>query len=193
MTASGTASIKVKNVLSDNPIRWLVVGGALLIAAIAIGATFMVENFRERALNNSKRELENTVLLLSRHFDQQLEDFGTVQDDLMAFMHSVGIDNVEHYKRRMSSPDIHLMLKAKLSALSYVGAINIFDADGVLINSSASWPIPALSVADRGYFKTFKTEPNSPTMLIEPVYSRITAAWTIVIARKVTGSHGEFL
>ena len=30
-------------------------------------------------------------------------------------------------------------------------------------------------------------------MLIEPVYSRITGAWTTVIARKVTGPNGEFL
>ena len=30
-------------------------------------------------------------------------------------------------------------------------------------------------------------------MLVEPVYSRITGAWTTVIARKVTGPKGEFL
>ena len=65
----------------------------LLIAAIAIGATIMAGNFRDRALDNSKRELENTVLLLSRHFDQQLEDFGAVQNDLIAYMRSTGVDS----------------------------------------------------------------------------------------------------
>ena len=30
-------------------------------------------------------------------------------------------------------------------------------------------------------------------MLVEPVYSRITGAWTTVLARKVTGPNGEFL
>jgi len=193
MTANGTATFNVKASVSDNPIRWLVAGGALLIAAIAIGATVMVGNFRERALDNSKRELENTVLLLSRHFDQQLEDFGAVQNDLIAYVQSNAIDSAEHYKRRMSSPDIHLMLKAKLSALSYVGGINVFDADGVLINSSSLWPVPAISIADRPYFKAFKNDPQSPNMLIEPVYSRITGAWTTVIARKITGPRGEFL
>src|SRR5664280_2120007 len=99
----------------------------------------MVATFRERALDNSKREMENTVLLLSRHFDQQLEDFGAVQNDLIAFMQSTGIDSAERFRRRMSSADIHLMLNAKLSALSYVGGITIFDADGMLINGSSSW------------------------------------------------------
>ena len=191
MTANGTASFNVK--ASNNPIRWLVLGGLLLIAAIAIGTTVMVGSFRERALDNSTRELENTVLLLARHFDQQLDDFGAVQKDLIAYMQSSGIDSVENFRRRMSSPDIHLMLKAKLSALSYVGGINIFDADGVLINGSSVWPVPPVRVADRPYFVAFKSDPQSPSMLVEPVYSRITGAWTTVIARKITGPNGEFL
>ena len=112
----------------------------LLIAAIAIGATVMAGNFRERALRNSERELENTVLLLARHFDQQLEDFQVVQKDLIAYMRASGISTVENYKRRMSGHDIHLMLKSKIEALSYVGGVNVFDAEGNLINASAAWP-----------------------------------------------------
>src|SRR5438105_1816684 len=163
------------------------------VAAIAIGATIMAGNFRERALRSSERELENTVLLLARHFDQQLEDFQVVQKDLIAFMRSSGIATVENYKRRMSSHDIHLMLKSKIEALSYVGGINIFDAEGNLINASAIWPVPPVNSADRAFFKTFKSGPQSPEMLVEPVYSRITGAWTTVIARKITGPKGEFL
>src|ERR1700730_13793206 len=121
MTANGTASSNIQASVRVGPIRWLIVGGAFLIAATMIGTTIMAGNFRERALNNSKRELENTVLLLSRHFDQQLDDFGAVQNDLIAYMRSSGVDSIERYKYRMSSPEIHLMLRAKLSALSYVG------------------------------------------------------------------------
>jgi len=43
--------------MRGGPIRWLILGGMLLIAAIAIGATVMAGNFRERALRNSEREL----------------------------------------------------------------------------------------------------------------------------------------
>jgi diguanylate cyclase (GGDEF)-like protein len=193
MLSVGTASFKMTSVLRGGPIRWLILGGTLLIAAIAIGATVMAGNFRERALHNSERELENTVLLLARHFDQQLEDFEVVEKDLIAFMRSSGIATTENYRRRMSSEEIHLMLRSKMDALAYVGGINVFDADGILINASAAWPVPSVSVADRAYFKTFKSDPKSPDMLIEPVYSRITGVWTTVIARKITGPNGEFL
>jgi diguanylate cyclase (GGDEF)-like protein len=132
-------------------------------------------------------------LLLARHFDQQLEDFGAIQEDLAGYVQSSGIDDSEHYRRRMSSPDIHLMLKSKIGALSYVGAVNLFDADGVLINSSSLWPVPAINVADRDYFKTFKSDPNAPSLLVEPVHSRITGVWTTILARKLTGRNGELL
>src|SRR4051794_25502868 len=170
MASTGSTSFRIASAFRGGPIRWLILGGTLLIAAIAIGATVMAGNFRERALRNSERELENTVLLLARHFDQQLEDFEVVQKDLIAFMRSGGITTTENYKRRMSTEDIHLMLKSKMDALSYVGGINVFDADGKLINSSAAWPVPSISVADRAYFKTFKSSAQSPTVVIEPVY-----------------------
>ncbi len=193
MTEQPTALLNFPRSVSGNPIRWLIIGGGFLIAAIAIGAAVMAGNFRERALDNSKRELENTVLLLSRHFDQQLTDFQAIQEGLVAYVTSAAIETSEQYRRRMSSPDIHLMLKTKLAALSYVGPVNVFDSEGMLINSSSVWPVPAVSVADRAYFKRFKSGPNSPSLLVEPVHSRVTGNWTTILARKLTGSNGEFL
>jgi hypothetical protein len=95
-------SFRIASAFRGGPIRWLILGGTLLIAAIAIGATVMAGNFRERALRNSERELENTVLLLARHFDQQLEDFQVVQKDLIAFMRSSGIRD----RRELQASDV---------------------------------------------------------------------------------------
>jgi diguanylate cyclase (GGDEF)-like protein/PAS domain S-box-containing protein len=193
MVSTGTTPFRFASAIRGGPIRWLIVGGMLLIAAIAIGATLMASDFRERALRNSERELDNSVLLLARHFDQQLEDFEVVQKDLIAFMRSNGIATAENYKHRMSTHEIHLMLKSKIEALSYVGGINVFDAEGALINASAAWPVPSVNAADRNYFKAFRFDPQSPERLVEPVHSRITGVWTTAIVRKVTGSNGEFL
>src|SRR3954447_17925995 len=102
MASTNTISFRIASAFRGGPIRWLILGGVLLIAAIAIGATIMASNFRERALRNSERELENTVLLLARHFDQQLEDFEVVQKDLITFVRFSLIATTEHFRRRMS-------------------------------------------------------------------------------------------
>ncbi len=175
------------------PIRWLVIGGLLLIGSIAIGAAIMAANSLERALRGSERELENTVLLLARHFDQQFQDFGAIQHDISDFVRSAGIDSADGFRRRMSGDDIHAMLKARVGALSYVGALNVFDAQGNLINSSTVWPVPSVNIADRSFFRTLKNDARSPDILVEAVHSRVTRAWTTVILRRLTGPSGEFL
>src|ERR1700716_2594767 len=86
MVSTRIRSFKLASAFRGGPIRWLILGGILLISAIAIGATLMAGNFRERALRNSERALEKTLLLLARHFDQQLGDFEVVQKDLITFM-----------------------------------------------------------------------------------------------------------
>jgi diguanylate cyclase (GGDEF)-like protein len=191
-----TDSIEVQRAglpIRRGPIRGLVIGGVLLIVAIALGTAFMVDSFRQRALENSARELESTVLMLARHFDQQFEDFEVVQNDILSYVHLAGIRTGDDYRRAMSGNDVHQLLKTKISAMSYVGGINLFDADGRLINTSEAWPTPAIDVADRDYFKAFKSGPQSPTVLVQPVHSRVTGAWTIVVARKLVGANGELL
>src|ERR1700759_1734506 len=185
--AAGTSPVR------RSPIHWLILCGVLLIAAIVVGTAMMVGNFRERALSSSERELENTVLLLARHFDQQLGDAEVIQNSLVEYIYTAGIGTPEDYRRRMASEDVHLMLKAKLSALSYVGGVNLFDADGRLINASGGWPVPEGSVAAPAYLRVFTPMPQPPPVLIEPVYARLPGAWTTIIARKVTGTDGAFL
>jgi diguanylate cyclase (GGDEF)-like protein len=173
-------------------IPWHILGGLLLIAAIAIGTAIMVGNFRDRALANSARELENTTLLLARHFDQQLEEFGVVQNQLVTYMRSAGISSNEAYRRQMSGQDMHAMLQIMSNGSSDVAGVNIFDSSGTLINSS-TWPLPNINIADRAYFKAFESKLAASSTLIELLKSRITGVSTALISREMTGPHGEFL
>ncbi|MDR3483628.1 MAG: EAL domain-containing protein [Bradyrhizobium sp.] len=183
----------VKRFVSGNPIRWLILGGALLIAAITIGTTIMAGNFRERALSSAERELENTVLLLARHFDRQLSDFIVVQEDIAAQIRSVGITSPVDFKAQMSTFETHEALKAKVGGHSDVAGANVFDSDGMLINSSESWPPPDIKIADRAYFRAFKSGPSASPVSIELVRGRFSKDWATVIAYKITGPNGEFL
>ncbi|MGX4771615.1 bifunctional diguanylate cyclase/phosphodiesterase [Bradyrhizobium guangdongense] len=177
----------------SGPIRWLVVGGTLLIAAIAVGAVLMAQNFRERALRNSGRELENTVLLLAHHFDQQLQDFAVIQRDFVDHVRAIGVADADDYRKRLAGQDTHRMLRSKIEALPDIGGVNVIDDEGNVINSSMTWPSPKVNVADRAYFRTFKYDPQAPDVLIEPLHSRISGQWTILIVRKIVGPNGEFL
>jgi diguanylate cyclase (GGDEF)-like protein/PAS domain S-box-containing protein len=176
-----------------DPVLWLVLCGCFLIASIVIGTAITVLSFRERALNNSERELENTVLLLARHFDRELHDFEAIQSDVVRRIELSGIASPETFARQMSGEEFHRNLQGTVGALSDVAGINVFDANGQLINSSQSWPVPAISIADRSYFKDFAADDRSPVVLLALVNSHFTGGWTTVVARKVVGPDGRFL
>src|SRR5258708_26402032 len=96
------AGSSVRSIFHGGRIQWLVLGGALLIAAIAISTAVMVGSFRERALLNGERELENTVMLLARHFDQELEQLDLVQEGMVEYIHSAGLTSLPALERPMS-------------------------------------------------------------------------------------------
>jgi len=175
-----------------NPIRSLILCGVFLISAIAVGTSIMVYGFRERALQNSTRELENTVLLLARHFDQQFDDFEVVQQDIINQLHLGRINSAEDFKREMSSEHAHQMLKSKIGALAYMGNLTLLDSEGNLINWSRGWPVPEVNFADRSYFLALKSS-TSPEKYLDAVHSRMTGHWTTVLSRRLVGRSGEFL
>ncbi|MDE1934979.1 EAL domain-containing protein [Bradyrhizobium sp.] len=192
MTADGTGSFNLKAFLSSGPIRSLIFGGAFLIAAIAVGTAFMVGNFRERALKANQRELENTVQLITRHFDQQLEDFTIVLKDIAARLHASGISS-EILGGQLSTLAWHEELRTKVGAYSDAAGISVFDAEGNLVNSSEVWPVPDVKIADRTYFKTLKSGGASTPIEIELVRGRVfSGGWAIIMAQRLTGPNGEF-
>jgi diguanylate cyclase (GGDEF)-like protein/PAS domain S-box-containing protein len=176
-----------------NPILWLVICGILLIVAIAIGTAIMARNSRDHAIESSKRELENTVLLLARHFDQQLDDAEVPLVDLIEQIHQAGIVSPDDFRRQMSTPEMHLRLKEKVSRASKIAGVNIYDADGVLINSSETSAVPYVRIDDRAYFKALKSSPEVAQPQIELVHSRFSGKWKTLLARRVDGQNGEFL
>jgi diguanylate cyclase (GGDEF)-like protein len=176
-----------------DPIRWLVACGIVLVATIAVGTAMTISNFRERALASSERELQNTVLLLARHFDQQLDDLQVPLDDLIAQMRVVGVVSPDDFRREMSTHEMHLLMKAKVNGASEIAGINVYDADGILINSSVVPVVPYVNIADRAYYKALKSTSDINDCEIEMVRSRFSGGWRTVIARKVTGPNGEFL
>ena len=98
-----------------NPLNLLILGGILLIAAIAIGTSFTIVNFRQRALLNSERELQNTVLLLTRHFDRELGYGDAILQDLVQRMKRAGFTTPETFRQQISREDAHVSLQTLVS------------------------------------------------------------------------------
>ena len=175
------------------PVLWLTLCGGLLVAAIFVGTIMMAGEFRERALTNNERELENTVLLLTRHFEQQFEDSDTIAADVISRLQISGIASAEDFRERIASSESHEILGSKAGVLSYLGDISIYDSNGDMINWSRPLPAPAINISGRAYFKTLKSNPRSEEILTEAVQRLFNSHLNTVIAHRLKGKDGIFL
>ncbi|WP_315766321.1 MULTISPECIES: EAL domain-containing protein [unclassified Bradyrhizobium] len=176
-----------------DPVRWLIACGCLLIGAIIVGTLVMADGFRSRALDNGGRELENTALLLTRHFEQQFNDAETVARDLIDRMHLSDIATSDTFRAQMSGGAIRELLQSEGNGLSYMGDLTIVDADGHIINWSGPTPAPSINLAERNYFKTLKTNPSPDQVVIETIRSYVTGRWSVLVAHRLSGKDGVFL
>jgi diguanylate cyclase (GGDEF)-like protein len=174
------------------PLTWLIVGGFVLMAATAVGTALTVDRFRQNAIETGRDGLESAVRLLARHFDREFEDFAVLQKSIIAELESHGIESADKFRSEMGTLAVHEVLRARASGWSDVAGANVFDADGVLINSSKRWPVDDISVADRDYFNRLKNDPAAQEE-VAVVSGRFGIGPAIVFARRVSGPHGEFL
>lgn len=174
------------------PLPWLIAGGVVLMAATAVGTALTVDRFRQNAIENGREGLESAVLLLARHFDRQFEDFSVLQKSIVAELEGAGLQSAEIFRSEMATLAVHESLRSKASGWSDVAGANVFDASGLLINSSMRWPVADVDISDRAYFNRLKND-ASLVEEIEVVSTRFGGMKAIVFARRISSTHGEFL
>src|SRR5947209_4925632 len=80
---------------TSRPVRYLLLGGALIITAVAVGTAVMVDNFRDRALADTQRELKNTALILAGEIDRKFQAIELIEASLSERIQSLQISSSE--------------------------------------------------------------------------------------------------
>ena len=173
-------------------IQWLVLCGAALVFAIALGTAYFAMQFRERALDIAEREQDKTALLLSRHFDQQIGDLQHVYNEVIAGMQAGAGETAGEFEKTMSTLAAHEMLSTKLAALPKPNGLHLYNAAGKLINATEIWPVPDVSIADLNYFKELASG-TTRDVIVEPVTDKATGLLTTVFACKIVNRRGEIV
>jgi diguanylate cyclase (GGDEF)-like protein len=177
----------------SRPVAWLLACGVLLAVLIALDTAVMLSSLRDKALADAKRELSNISLVLSEQVDRSFQAVELVQTNLLERLEASSLSGSEEFHRLMSGRDVHLMLRDRISGLSYIDSIAIFGARGDLVNFSRYWPIPPINIAELEHFSVLKADPKLASHLGRPVHNRSTGTWTIYLARKLQTADGRFL
>jgi diguanylate cyclase (GGDEF)-like protein len=174
-------------------IRSIIVFGIVLIAAIIAATGFMLLNLRERDLAETEHELKSLTFVLAEQIDRSFLSMELIQNAVIERMKSLGIASPEDFERQMYGRDTYQQLKDQISGLPYVDALVLMDTEGKRINVSRAWPTPFFKLPDQDFILAFKSDPHLTAFVGRPIHNPITGTWVLNIARRFTGSSGEYL
>ena len=100
---------------------------------------------------------------------------------------------ITEWRRALATRGIHDMLTERLAHLPQAFNIAVADQDGQVVASTAAWPAPAVNVYDRDYFQAARADTGDGLHISAPIKNRINGEDTIVFARRLSGSNGEFI
>jgi len=167
---------------------------AVLLLVIAAGSLgWAVWQLRVDARRDAFEETGNLALVLAGQLSRFLQTIDVVLAETRdEFLHLDSRD-VDAWRGSVASQSMQDKLKAKLARVPQAFNIAVADASGQVLLSTASWPAPAISVADRDYFRSARAQERDELAISSPIRNRVNGEVTVVFARSLKDTKGGFI
>jgi diguanylate cyclase (GGDEF)-like protein/PAS domain S-box-containing protein len=172
------------------PLRWLW-WAAFVLLGLATGAVgWTIWQLRNDAVRATTADAGNIASVLASQLARSLYSIDAVLLEIKRSGRN--IDNPSKLRAAFGREESHDLLKEHLVQLPNLFNIAIADENGQLVVSTAAWPTPDINIADRDYFKTARTRVDGQLTISVPFRNRIDDTLTIVFARRLETSSGNF-
>ena len=167
---------------------------AIVLLALAVGALVSaIWQLRNDERNDAFEETGNLATVFAGQLARFLETIDIVLAETQVNLNAIDSDVPNVWRRALVSKPTHDKLKEKLARLPQAFNIAVADANGQILASTANWPAPAINIADRDYFQNARDQSHDGLTISTPIRNRINGQNSVVFARSMKGSAGEFI
>ena len=168
-------------------------GGALVLCiAIVVLNVSTMGTLREQTIRSTEANLKSHAIVLSEEADRSLRVLDVALLSIAERLVRLETDDASALEGRMTGSAIHQLLSEKVGGLSYVNAIALVGRDGQIFSSSRTEIYAPIDVADRDYVRAFASNPALTSYVSEPFRNRVSGAWMLALARRISTRSGEF-
>ncbi len=167
--------------------------GLAVVCMTILAAGLTIWDLRQEAIKTYTEEIENLGVAFAEQTSRTLQAVDLVLDQVKDRVLGSGIETTAQFEQLLSGRKWHRFLADRLKNLPQADALALIDADGKLINASRRWPASAADFSDRDFIAYFRLHDEPTSFLGMPVKNRTNSGWTIIVARRISGSGGEFL
>ncbi|MBI5921707.1 MAG: EAL domain-containing protein [Betaproteobacteria bacterium] len=167
-------------------IRLLWLGVAVLNLLVAVLAVHHLHSSWRSHIERARISTENLSMLLEREIAGDFEKVDLALKNLVD----------DHAENRLANKLLaevwNSELRLQRSHLPILSGIRATDASGTVIYGLNPGDPQHASVADRDYFRMQRDNPQAGLLISQPVLSRVTGKWSLVLSRRLTGNGGKF-
>jgi signal transduction histidine kinase/CheY-like chemotaxis protein/HPt (histidine-containing phosphotransfer) domain-containing protein len=176
---------------SRTPIRLLrVVSGLLILVLLAVDLTVLLR-LREDALVGVETNMSAIALTLAEQADRTIQGVDLVLDGIARLSGTMGVSDATGFDSVLSSREVHETLRERLIGLPQLNALILYSLNGDVVNTSRSWPVPAINVSDTDYFKSLTADKAADVLITSPFRFKTDGTWTVFLIRKLRGADGN--
>jgi signal transduction histidine kinase len=183
---------------ADTLSRWT--GGRRAIAFAALQVIFIwtvaaldVWQAYRVAVDEGKKTVENTGLMASSYVNQSLSSADLVMKSILDWISEHDITSEEQFRQVVRERQMFDAMRSRLAGLPQIGGTLIVAQDGEVLNTTQTYPAPALNLSDQLFFRQ-QLDPAAPAIALSAaIQFRPTGPWRFVLARKVMSRSDELL
>jgi diguanylate cyclase (GGDEF)-like protein/PAS domain S-box-containing protein len=177
--------------LSPSRFHGLILGTALTVAAIVGANAIILSELHRDTLEDAQGDVLRQSLTLSELAERTIQSIDLV---LASVAEKIRADvPADGDLKKLGGQSLYLFLNEKMSGLPQIATLGLLDAQGVRISHSRDWPSANVDLSRREYFQTIKRNPQSKSVVSEPVQGVGSGTWTMILARPLLTASGDFL
>src|SRR3954464_10710085 len=166
---------------------------AIVLLGVSAGAVGVpISQLRNDAIGPSITETVNIATLLAGQLSRSIQSVDAVLMEVKRSTKGSALETVSGFRAAFGFQELHESLTEHRNRLPQAFNLAIADRDGNLTVSTAAWPTPAISIADRDSFQEARDHPGDRLVMSIPIQNRIDGSQTIVFARRLADPGGDF-
>lgn len=164
--------------------------GLVVLAVLAVGIALL--GLRSDTIEDANNETGNIATILAEQTSRSVQTIELVLTDIQERIASSHPTDRGDPNTSLGSKPVNDLLRERLARLPQAAAIAVVDANGKLVNTTRSWPVPPADLIDRDYFIHFKTTADNGLYVSRPIKNAVNGELTIYFSKRINDSAGQF-
>jgi PAS domain S-box-containing protein len=177
----------------SRPSNRLRLAGTIIIAVTVVIAGLNIWTTRADAIAHSRQEMISLGTVLAEQAARSFQAVDLVLQETRGMVLAAGVATPDQFRRQTATEGVHEYLVARLRSLPQADSIALLDDSGMIMNFSRAWPVPVVDASDRDFYSYLREHDDPDAFIGVPIVNKVSGAWVIMLTRRISGPHGEFL